>query len=205
MADRWMDERDREWRERDWRRSESYGRIAGDLRRRSAGVGYDGDQETWDERREAAGDFLQRAGERIDSWFRGGEEHDDARRAGGGHRGRGPKGYQRSDARINEDVHERLTDDPWLDASDMEVAVKSGEVTLSGRVESREAKRRAERLVEDLSGVRHVQNNLRIDPDAGFTGAGRGFGSSAVEAEMRRNELEGSSGAIGPATGSRRS
>ena len=26
MADRWMEERDRAWRERDWRRSEAYGR-----------------------------------------------------------------------------------------------------------------------------------------------------------------------------------
>ena len=47
---------------------------------------------------------------------------------------------------------------------------------------------RAERLIEDLSGVRHVQNNLRVNPHAGLTGAGRGFGSSALEAEMRRNE-----------------
>jgi len=42
--------------------------------------------------------------------------------------------------------------------------------------------------------VRHVQNNLRVDPNAGFTGAGRGFGSSALEAEMRRNELATSQG-----------
>jgi hypothetical protein len=60
-------------------------------------------------------------------------------------------------------------------------------VTLSGHVENREAKHRAERLIEDLSGVRHVQNNLRVKPGAGLTGAGQGFGSSALEAEMRRD------------------
>jgi hypothetical protein len=103
-------------------------------------------------------------------------------------------------------VHDCLTDDPWLDATDIEVAVKDGEVTLSGRVDSREAKHRAERLIEDLSGVHHVQINLRVDPSAGltggdFTGAGRGFGSSAVEAEMRRNE---EATGLDPRTGRRR-
>ena len=156
----------------------------------------------WEDRGgEGPGDFLQRAGERISSWFRGGrdEEREPLRRYGDdyvrqarwddrGHRGRGPKGYQRTDERINDEVHDRLTEDPWLDASDIQVEVKGGEVTLSGHVENREAKHRAERLIEDLSGVKHVQNNLRVAERAGFTGAGRGFGSSALEAEMRRHE-----------------
>ncbi len=81
----------------------------------------------------------------------------------GVHRGRGPQGYKRSDARINEDVHERLTEDPHLDASAVVVTVRDAEVTLSGMVDSREAKHHAEHLVEHLSGVAHVQNNLRVD------------------------------------------
>lgn len=84
----------------------------------------------------------------------------------GPHRGRGPQGYKRSDERINEDVHERLTEDPHIDASAIVVAVSGGEVTLSGLVVSREAKHHAEHLVEHLSGVTHVQNNLRLDADA---------------------------------------
>ncbi len=40
--------------------------------------------------------------------------------------------------------------------------MSGGEVTLNGTVTSREQKRRAEDLVEDLSGVKHVQNNLRV-------------------------------------------
>jgi osmotically-inducible protein OsmY len=151
--------------------------------------------------REGGGDFLQRAGERISSWFRGddlmrgsrepeperGEFGAEAELARRGHRGVGPKGYQRSDERISDEVHDRLTEDSWLDATDIQVEVKGGEVTLSGHVENREAKHRAERLIEDLSGVRHVQNNLRVKPGAGLTGAGQGFGSSALEAEMRRD------------------
>lgn len=81
----------------------------------------------------------------------------------GPHRGRGPKGYTRSDERIYEDVCERLTEDRFIDASNVEVTVKDGEVTLSGTVASRGLKYRAEDLAELASGVRHVQNNLRVD------------------------------------------
>jgi BON domain len=90
------------------------------------------------------------------------------------HRGRGPKGWRRSDQRIAKDVNDHLTDDPDVDASDIEVRVEDGEVTLSGTVDSRFARRRAEDLTEDVRGVGHVQNNLRVQPatrapDAGHT------------------------------------
>ncbi len=87
----------------------------------------------------------------------------DTRDRSGPHRGRGPKGYKRSDERIHEDVCERLTEDRFIDASNVEVAVKDGEVTLSGTVASRGLKHRAEDLAELASGVRHVQNNLRVE------------------------------------------
>ena len=80
------------------------------------------------------------------------------------HRGRGPKAWRRSDQRIAEDVNDRLTDDPDVDATDVEVRVENGEVTLSGTVDSRLARRRAEDLAEDVRGVGHVQNNLRVHP-----------------------------------------
>jgi hypothetical protein len=80
----------------------------------------------------------------------------------GPHRGKGPKNYTRSDDRIREDVSDRLSDDPYLDASEIVVDVKTGEVTLSGHVESRQAKRRSEDCAEAVSGVKHVQNNLRV-------------------------------------------
>lgn len=80
-----------------------------------------------------------------------------------GFRGRGPKGYKRSDERIHEDVCERLMEDPFIDASNIEVVVKDGEVTLNGTVSSRGLKRRAEDLAELSSGVAHVQNNLRAE------------------------------------------
>ena len=80
----------------------------------------------------------------------------------GEHRGRGPKGYQRSDERIHEEVCECLTDDPFIDASSIELSVQSGIVTLTGTVSSRQEKRRAEDLIENLSGVKDVHNSLRV-------------------------------------------
>jgi hypothetical protein len=76
--------------------------------------------------------------------------------------GRGPQGYQRSDDRIMEDINEALTQDHALDASHISVEVKAGEVILKGTVSDRESKRRAEELAEACSGVKDVQNQIRI-------------------------------------------
>lgn len=103
--------------------------------------------------------FMDRATDEVASWF--GDDDADRRRERD-HRGRGPKNYRRPDARIEEDVNDMLTDDRHVDASEIEVAVKDGEVTLSGTVPSRSEKRRAEDCAESVSGVRHVQNNLRV-------------------------------------------
>jgi osmotically-inducible protein OsmY len=152
--------------------------------------GYDyergyGDGGREDRGRSGSEDFFRRAGERVASWFGG--ARDEVRRdvSGRGHRGRGPKGYQRPDERISDEAHQRLTDDPWVDASEISVSVSGAEVTLSGTVDSREAKHRAERCVEDISGVKHVQNNLRIEGGSFFTSPGRGFGDSVEQAQMR--------------------
>lgn len=104
--------------------------------------------------------FLERAGDEVRSWF-GDEEAQ--RRRDRDHRGRGPSDYIRSDDRIREDVNDRLTEDSWIDASRISVAVSEGEVTLGGQVDSKHAKRRAEDLADDVTGVKHVQNNLRVD------------------------------------------
>jgi osmotically-inducible protein OsmY len=111
-----------------------------------------------DEDRDDRG-FFERAGDEIASWF--GDE-DAERRREMDNRGRGPGNYTRSDERILEDVCDQLTEDWRVDASNIQVTVKEGEVTLDGTVDSRQAKRRAEDCVHDLSGVKHVQNNLRI-------------------------------------------
>lgn len=108
--------------------------------------------------------WWERTSDEVSSWF-GDEDSEQRRRMDRerGYRGRGPKNYTRSDERIKEDVSDELSDSYYLDASDIEVEVKNAEVTLNGTVNSRYAKREAEDLAEECSGVNHVQNNLRVE------------------------------------------
>jgi osmotically-inducible protein OsmY len=107
--------------------------------------------------------WWDRASDEVASWF-GDDEAERRRRMDEQrqHRGRGPKGYRRSDERIKEDVNDRLSDDYYLDASDIEVMVENTEVTLTGTVRNRNDKRRAEDLAESVSGVTNVENRLRV-------------------------------------------
>ncbi len=81
--------------------------------------------------------------------------------------GRGPKGYRRSDDRIKEDVCDRLTESGELDASDIEVTVAGGEVTLEGEAQDRQAKLIAEELADGVAGVTDVHNRIRVRREAG--------------------------------------
>jgi osmotically-inducible protein OsmY len=76
-------------------------------------------------------------------------------------KGKAPKGYTRSDARIREDVCERLMYSPY-DASDVEVNVTDGEVTLTGHVRTRVDKWGIEDVAEGVLGVHDVHNQIRI-------------------------------------------
>lgn len=75
--------------------------------------------------------------------------------------GRGPKGYQRSDSRIHEELCDRLMMS-WMDAENVDVQVKDGEITLQGTVKSRDEKRAIEALAESVLGVKDVHNSLRV-------------------------------------------
>ncbi len=76
--------------------------------------------------------------------------------------GVGPQGYQRSDERIRDDAFVRLTRHGRLDASQINVEVTGGEVTLDGLVGSRRDKRMAEEIVETIPGVTDVHNHLHV-------------------------------------------
>lgn len=89
----------------------------------------------------------------------------------GPHAGRGPQGYVRSDERIEAEVCERLTRHGRIDASDVEVSVKDGEVTLAGTVGSRRMKRMAEDVAESVMGVVDVHNRLQINWPEGRGGS----------------------------------
>lgn len=116
-------------------------------------------------------DWWDRASDEVMSWF--GDE-DAARRRKQDYRGRGPQSYTRSDDRIREDVNDNLTDDWGVDASHITVTVKNGEVTLDGTVSTRLQKRRAEDCADEVSGVKHVQNNLRVQEQSTWDRSDRG-------------------------------
>jgi hypothetical protein len=147
--------------------------FGGEYAKDWSGRGYEGGDDRDRER-----GWWDRAKDEVLSWT-GDEDAEHRRRMDEtrSHYGRGPKGYTRSDDRIREDVSDRLTDDWVVDASDIEVRVANGEVTLAGTVDSRRAKRRAEDCAENVSGVRNVQNNLRVRQPSESNSA---FGSSTV-------------------------
>ena len=108
--------------------------------------------------------WLDRLADKLAAWF-GDEDAErryriDEQRVE--RRGKGPKSYRRSDERIREDVNDQLSEG-YLDASEVEVMVVDGVVTLSGTVNSRSDKRRAEDIAEDVRGVRNVENRLRVE------------------------------------------
>jgi hypothetical protein len=100
--------------------------------------------------------------------------------------GRGPKGYRRSDDRIKEDVCEQLTLHPDIDASEIEVKVQGGEVSLTGTVDSRRAKRLVEDLVEVASGVKDVNNQLRVKQRDGTGSVSDAAGTAETQGSRSR-------------------
>ena len=68
---------------------------------------------------------------------------------------------RRSDESIRDEIRTSLSQRPGLDASEVEVEVEGGEVTLTGSVGDRDARWLAEDLVESVPGVSLVHNRLR--------------------------------------------
>jgi osmotically-inducible protein OsmY len=80
----------------------------------------------------------------------------------GRHYGKGPRGYKRSDDRLREEISDRLMQHPQIDASEIEVVVKDGDVLLKGTVEDRYVKRMIEDIAEGVLGVKDVTNQVRV-------------------------------------------
>ncbi len=143
----------------------------------SGGGDYAGRRRYGDDEREPGrepprgyGIFRERLGDDRSSIY-GGIGTDQAPR--GGHYGKGPKNYVRSDERIREDLSERLSDDDLIDASDVSIDVDGGIVRLHGRVAERWMKHRIEDLAVGCHGVKDVVNELRVGTSpAGGAAAG---------------------------------
>jgi hypothetical protein len=82
--------------------------------------------------------------------------------------GIGPRGYKRPDVRIEEEVVQRLEDAEWVDATDVEVEVADGVVTLGGEVATRAERRAAEDIAAEVAGVVDVINRLRARQRRGY-------------------------------------
>lgn len=154
--------------------------------------------------------WWERTSDEVSSWF-GDEEAERRREAdarqSGQFRGRGPRNYTRSDDRIKEDINDRLTDNDFFDASDVEVEVNKGEVVLSGTVESRYAKRLAEDIAEDVSGVKNVENRIRVSESfsgqgSAATDTGATTGTSGTTGTAGTSARTGTTAGTASATGS---
>lgn len=138
------------------------------------GMGSDGDStipledEQSNERRRSI-DFLRASDVMGAQGWEGGEprlnqdEEGQLRGSRVGNSGLGPKGYHRSDDSIQDDICERLTQDPVIDASDVEVQVQDGEVTLTGTVSGRIEKSRIEDILTEIRGVTNVLNRITVE------------------------------------------
>jgi hypothetical protein len=94
--------------------------------------------------------------------FGGGQFGGQSGQQSGPHTGKGPRNFKRSDERLNEEISERLMQHGQIDASNIDVEVRGGEVYLRGEVDDRQTKRMAEDILDDVMGITEVHNELRI-------------------------------------------
>jgi BON domain len=74
----------------------------------------------------------------------------------------GPKGYQRCDERLREDISERLMQAHYIDSSEVTVAVSGAKVVLEGTVPQRRMKHAIEDLADACPGVLDIDNRIRV-------------------------------------------
>lgn len=83
----------------------------------------------------------------------------------GPHTGKGPRGYHHSDARVLEEICERLMQHGQLDARRIHVQVDNGQVKLEGQVPNRHAKYMAQETAAQVPGVIDIHNHLHVQQD----------------------------------------
>src|SRR5688572_22295518 len=74
----------------------------------------------------------------------------------------------KSDLQIQKDVIEELRWEPFLNSSEIGVAVKNGIVTLSGQVDSYSKKLLAEKAAKKVAGVKAVAEDIQVGILPGF-------------------------------------
>jgi osmotically-inducible protein OsmY len=82
----------------------------------------------------------------------------------GPHAGKGPRTWTHDDARLRDEVSDRLMEDRLIDARGVEVLVDGGAVTLVGVVPGASDVAHAELLARQAPGVTEVRNRLTVQP-----------------------------------------
>jgi hypothetical protein len=111
----------------------------------------------------------------------------------------GPKGYQRSDERLKEDISERLMEAVHIDSREVTVEVRDAKVVLEGVVPDRRMRHAIEDLVDACPGVQDIDNRVGVGSASvpavgtvGTTSTGMGMGSAPSQSGV-------GSGATAPA------
>jgi hyperosmotically inducible protein len=68
------------------------------------------------------------------------------------------------DARIETRARSAFIADPAVQASDVKVAARKGDVKLDGRARDTQAASRAEEIVRGIPDVKSVKNEIRVTP-----------------------------------------
>ena len=71
--------------------------------------------------------------------------------------------HPRADGRVHQEIHDRLTDHPGIDATSIDIEVDDSVVRLTGTVETRLMKRLVEDVIESVPGVTIIENYLKIE------------------------------------------
>ncbi|WP_437595027.1 BON domain-containing protein [Sorangium sp. So ce1000] len=100
---------------------------------------------------------------------------------------------------MREDLCDQISDQPDLDASDVEVKVQNGEVILSGTVRERGFKHQIEALAERIPGVADVRNEIRLyrEQQQSEARTSAGLSSSERAATSTTGAAAGSATSIG--------
>jgi hypothetical protein len=171
-----------QWGGRGFERDEGYG-----PRSPTPTWGHESDRRWRDQQQTPRGaQFGYRVGQRNP-----GAREPEERRTLTGRGGRPPRDYRRADDRIRDEICELIVRETDIDASDVEIQVSAGEVTLQGTVDDRSCKRGLEDVVERVFGVTDVHNNLKVRKSAwreiGERLFGNGTENGSKEAETRTN------------------
>ncbi len=72
----------------------------------------------------------------------------------------------KSDDALVDQVRLQLTKDPAVNGGALVVDVRNGVVSIKGKVRTERARQKAEKLAKRVKGVKSVDNQLVVDPNA---------------------------------------